>query len=130
MARTGNIYRALSGQILGETEKAIRFQVHAPDHTKHGSTEWFPISQMASIHRCYDEIEGTFDILMLSEWILGQKSMLQASADKNPALLVAIGRKEVPAMSDAVRRMRDSMKANRLPYKDDEGRLDDDDIPF
>lgn len=121
------IFRALSGQILGETEKAIRFQVHAPEHHKHGHTEWFPISQMASIHRCYDEIEGIFDILMLSEWILGQKSMLQASVEKNPALIpvpYTSAPKREPTQQANIYSPAQT-RADRLQFKADE-----DDIPF
>lgn len=122
-----NVYRALEGQHLGETEKAVKFKLHAPGNIKDGEIQWYPLSQITSIHRCYDEIEGTFDVLMISEWLLGQKGLLSASLSTNPATKNA---PTVPAKSEAEKKY-DKMKHNRLPYKDDEGPvIQDDDIPF
>lgn len=124
------VYRALSGQIIRETELAIQFTVHAPLSQANGNTEWFPKSQLSSIHRTYDVVEGTFDILMASEWILGQKNCLMASqtqAAGSPTTHASV------YIRTQAKKDYDKMAHNRLPYKDDEKPLIsdmDDDIPF
>jgi len=83
--RTGNTYVSISGKITRTSDKAILFSPLLKD-SSFGKAEWFPRSQCLSVKESYDEIEGTFDILMASEWILGQKGMLKiAQEQKIPA---------------------------------------------
>lgn len=122
------VYRSLQGQVKRETEKAVLFVPHRPD----GQLEeelWFPLSQISSIHKAYDEINGTFDIIMASEWILGVKGVLSISgaAGVNPITAANVVK---PNPASHVNTPRD-MKYNRLPYKDDESPVyEEDDIPF
>lgn len=70
-----NIFVSVQGQILRTSPKAIEFKVACPDGS-FLAPEWFPRSQLSSAPiEAYDEIEGTFDILMASEWIVGQKKL-------------------------------------------------------
>lgn len=140
MARARSVFRSLQGQIKYKTEKALLFIVTRKSPTGDSllpEEMWFPLSQLSSIHEAYDEINGTFDVIMASEWILGEKGVLSLSgaAGVNPItsaqLTNATSAFPVKAMSDAERRMREKMKTNRLPYKDDESPVyDEDDIPF
>lgn len=133
MTRLGNVYRALSGQITRETDKAILFMLITPEGAK---SEWFPISQTSSIHRTYDEIEGTFDVVMFSEWLLGQKGWLKyaGAAGTNPVTSVGIVKPQVAKKENTKPSFVDTPAKNaynRLPYKDDEGPVyNEDDIPF
>ncbi len=81
-----NVFRAIQGVIKRESEKAILITLHAPENSHHQKDFWFPISQLNSIHRCYNEEAGTFDVLMTSEWILTQKGLITATVVGNPAL--------------------------------------------
>ncbi len=129
------VYRALSGQIKHETGKAVLFQIHAPSHADNNKQIWFPLSQLASVHRCYDESDGNFDVLMVSEWILSTKGLLSAATEKNPALEILAKREQEEAKSKenfqkiladtraktAAKKAHEKLVASRLPYKDDEG---------
>lgn len=135
MARTPNVYRSLQGQIKRKTDKAVLFQPHRAD----GKLEeelWFPLSQISSLHETYDEINGTFDVIMASEWILGTKGVLSlaGSAGVNPVTAapnatlsprdpVVFGIAPVPR---SVSRYEDGIRAQRAPFKMD----DADEIPF
>lgn len=68
----------LSGNILGETEKAIRFSIHTlqEDGTSfiqnlpESKTEWFPLSQTRSITHA---LPGETDQIRVTKWILSAK---------------------------------------------------------
>lgn len=126
-----NVFRAVLGQIKRETDKALLFQPVKLSGEFVGDPVWFPISQLKVIHRTFDEIEGTFDVLMASEWILGQKGLLSISgvAGVDPVSAVNIVK---PSNPPSYITSPKDMRHNRLPYKDDEGMLSDmdDDIPF
>lgn len=125
------VYRSLQGQVKRETEKAVLFVPHRPD----GQLEeelWFPLSQISSIHKAYDEINGTFDIIMASEWILGVKGVLSISgaAGVNPQFEKSFPKLVASAKSEALKG-HEKLAKSRLPYKDDESPVyDEDDIPF
>lgn len=132
-----NVYRSLIGQIKRKTDKAVLLIVHDQEGNPvvindKAVEEWFPISQCSSIHEGYDEIEGTFDVLMLPEWILTKNNVLRYSgaAGVNPVTSVNVVKpKTTPAYTGITKKDH----ANRMPYKDDEGPLFsdmDDDIPF
>lgn len=130
-----SVFRSLQGQIKRKTEKAVLFQP-MPDDLTFREAAWFPLSQLSSLHEAYDEINGTFDVLMASEWILGQKGFLSiaGAAGYNPVTSVAVVKPQAPKpvtpKSDGQKR-HDHMAYNRLPYKDDESPVfGDDDIPF
>lgn len=134
------VYLAIQGILGRETEKAIQIQLHAPTHSQHGKSTWFPLSQVVSIHRCYDVDAGTFDVLMCSEWILGEKGLLSASSSTNPATasptkdkcvpIPAHTEGVIPARTPAAIRKEKALRNYRAPYKDDEGPVDEDEIPF
>jgi hypothetical protein len=129
MARAGTVYRSLQGQIKRKTEKALLFIVQR-DPEQLAEEVWFPLSQLSSVHEGYDEINGTFDVIMASEWILGEKGMLSiaGAAGVNPVTAANIV-KPVPANRPAFMDSPKDTRYNRMPYKDDE-RIIEDDIPF
>lgn len=129
--RAGTVLRSISGQITRETDKAILLQVNDQKGDFQKSV-WFPLSQLGSIHRTYDEVNGTFDVLMASEWILGQNGVLQfaGAAGLNPAIgAPVVGNPTVPRYKPPYTGTTRQDKANRLPYKDDDDPINDD-IPF
>lgn len=77
------MYLALSGTIKRETPKAVLFEFLDEDGIGVKS-EWFPLSQMASIHRAAEVCKP--DVIMVSEWILREKGALHLATSKNPAL--------------------------------------------
>lgn len=89
-----NIYRQLHGEIMGETDKAIKFEVCITDNDDANNgqelefrTEWIPISQCSSIHRFSKPDNDLCDIIMVSEWILKQKGWLHlAGSTAKPKL--------------------------------------------
>lgn len=75
-----NTYLALQGTIKRRTEKAILFIFF--DSEENAQEEWFPISQLASIHTA---VNDSYDVIMASEWILKQKFAHHLATTKNPA---------------------------------------------
>jgi len=76
MSRPGDKFINLSGKILGETAKAIRFSVEGVAGKRLGQSQyrtvWFPLSQVNSIvHQPPHSTED--DTLKVSEWIWKQK---------------------------------------------------------
>jgi hypothetical protein len=118
------VYKAIEGQIAFETEKAIQFKVINKETGQVIKTEWFPKSQLATVHRSYDEIEGTFDIMLATEWILGQKGLLSVAVDKKDLIIPVVKSASSPAATTGAkspgRIAYEKLKASRLPYKDDE----------
>ena len=98
MGRTGNVYRSLVGTVTGATEKAVRFQIDVTlgkCEEPVMKVEWFPRSQLASVH----EIKGLgTDVIMASEWILGQKGWLDfaGAAGYNPAISKVVANEVIP----------------------------------
>lgn len=80
--RNGNVYVQFLGHIVRQSEKAIYFSALKPEGDFH-PPEWLPKSQCMSIKETFDELEGTYDVLMISEWILSQKAgMLEAQREQ------------------------------------------------
>lgn len=105
MSRIGhvNVYRSLVGTITGETEKAIRFQIDLTSGECEYPTlrrEWFPRSQLSSIH--IGSAPGGEDIIMASEWVLGQKGWLDFAGPVgyNPAVSKIVDNQVVPKNSE------------------------------
>lgn len=76
MSRAGDKFIAVSGKILGETTKAIRFSVEKVvdttlHHTQYKSI-WLPLSQVNTIVR-QPPHSPEMDTLKISEWIWKQK---------------------------------------------------------
>lgn len=76
MSRPGDKFINLSGKILGETAKAIRFSVEGVAGKRLGQSQyrtvWLPLSQVNSIvHQPPHSTED--DTLKVSEWIWKQK---------------------------------------------------------
>lgn len=111
------VYRALLGKITGESDKAIKIKVHAPTHIDHDKEFWFPLSQIASVHRTYSAEKGTFDVIMASEWILGTKNVLDAITPGNPGIT-----KEYVAMANKSKQERadNSTLEDEVPLNYDE----------
>jgi hypothetical protein len=78
-----NVYRGLEGEIIKDTGKAILFRVVDPKTSETIKQEWFPKSQLSSFGGKYDEVDGTFNYILASEWILGQKSLLSLSVPRD-----------------------------------------------
>lgn len=118
-----NIYRQLHGEIMGETEKAIKFEF-CTDTEDTGDepeykTEWFPLSQISSIHRLAKDDNGLCDILMISEWILKQKGILHLAGIAKPPVLSGVPTAVKPTIADKLQHPPTSSWADM-----------DDDIPF
>ena len=99
MGRTGNVFRSLVGTITGETEKAVRFQIDVTMGKCEEAimkVEWFPRSQLSSIHFGINDFGA--DVIMASEWILGQKGWLDfaGAVGYNPAISKVIAQQVVP----------------------------------
>ena len=76
MSKAHDVVHTITGNKLGESEKAIKFRVHeisgTPlDQTK---TEWFPLSQIDKIFTDPNNINC--DSMIVSEWILQQKGLI------------------------------------------------------
>lgn len=67
----------LQGYNLGETGKAVKFEIHQINGTplEHPKSEWFPFSQMKSSTKAAPGSDE-FDNLVVSEWICKQKSLV------------------------------------------------------
>lgn len=65
----------LSGYHMGESAKAVKFDVHEIDGTPVNptTTQWFPFSQVKAIVKNRGE---ELDTLTVKEWILEQKGLL------------------------------------------------------
>ncbi len=91
MTQYNNVYRALYGEIMGETDKAIKFEYCVSDADSVGpefKTDWFPRSQISSIHRLSSKDNDECDIIMVSEWLLKQKGILHLASTEKPKLNV------------------------------------------
>lgn len=79
MTRPGEVTHTLQGYHLGETGKALRFQVLQingdPLEDGESKTEWFPLSQVRSITRAAQG-SGEMDNIKVTEWILTAKEMI------------------------------------------------------
>jgi hypothetical protein len=68
--------------IVRETDKAILFELHAIGTAapleKPYRNYWFPISQMSKIHRDSPAAENPADWILIKEWILKEKGLLDA----------------------------------------------------
>ena len=133
MARVGNVYRSLVGKITGETEKAVRFQIDVSSEANEYpiyKNEWFPRSQLSSVHVSKTP-DG--DVIMASEWILGQKGWLDyaGAAGYNPAISTVVQNQVVPQqLSPAAQKFKDSL-SDKLKTPPAPSFVDmDDDIPF
>jgi hypothetical protein len=98
MGRTGNVFRSLVGTITGETEKAVRFQIDVTMGKCEEAimkVEWFPRSQLGSVHKT--NTLGA-DVIMASEWILGQKGWLDfaGAVGYNPTISKVVAQQVVP----------------------------------
>jgi hypothetical protein len=77
MSRSTDPKHTITGTYLRDTDKAIQFKIVqiGPRRLKVSKVEWFPISQTSKTFRappsCVDE-----DYLVVSQWILQQKSLL------------------------------------------------------
>jgi hypothetical protein len=108
MGRMTKVFRSLVGTVTGETEKAIRFQIDitmGKCEEPVMKAEWFPKSQLASIHHGKD-LNG--DVIMASEWILREKGWLDfaGAAGYNPAVSTVVAQQVVPiapALSDKLK---------------------------
>lgn len=91
-----NVYRQLHGEIMGESEKAIKLEFCIAGKDQDSGlaeptykTEWFPISQIQSIHRLSKPDNDLCDILMVSEWVLKQKGILHLAGSTSKPVLSA-----------------------------------------
>lgn len=124
MGRLGSVYRSLVGTITGETEKAVRFQIDVTAgkcEEQVLKAEWFPKSQLSSIHRNNQWAE---DVIMASEWILREKGWLDfaGAAGYNPAVSTVVAQQVVPVIPKL------SEKLQHPPVRNFSDM--DDDIPF
>lgn len=111
------IYRALEGRIDRETEKAILFTAINKQTGEEFKAEWFPKSQLVSFGGTYDEVDGTFNYILASEWILGQKALLSKSIPRD--LIKIIPKESVP--SSKISGVTKQDREDRKEFKDDEG---------
>lgn len=79
MTHPGEVTHTLQGYHLGETGKALRFQVFQINgetfNDGEAKTEWFPLSQVRSITRAAQG-SGEMDNIKVTEWILTAKEMI------------------------------------------------------
>lgn len=94
-----NVYRQLHGEIVGESDKAIKLRV-VDKVDGRDRIEWYPLSQLSSIHRMFNAETETLDILMVSEWILKQKGMLGNAGITTPPVLSGTPTKDIPKIQD------------------------------
>jgi hypothetical protein len=72
--------RVIHGYILGQSDRAIKVELHAignlavTNEDGEPQTEWFPLSQITKIHRT--AIANEKDFLEVKEWILKQKELI------------------------------------------------------
>lgn len=82
MSRPSEPTYTLTGHHLGESAKAVKFQVFSIKRDSTGEeleqedqkTQWFPFSQIQKITRSEDPED--MDTLTVKEWILIQKEMI------------------------------------------------------
>lgn len=120
-----NVYRQLHGEIMGESDKAIKFEFcidtedlpdgQNPDY----KTEWFPLSQISSIHRFSKPDNDLTDILMISEWVLKQKGILHLAGTTAKPVLSGTATTTIPKIQDKLQHPPTSTWSDM-----------DDDIPF
>jgi hypothetical protein len=67
------------GRILGESDKAIKFKIFDVSLDIQDQIVWFPLSQTRSIHRTYSAINGTYDEIVVTEWIARQKNLTECN---------------------------------------------------
>ena len=77
MSRQEEPIYTLKGYHLGETAKAVHFEVHEIHGRKLEipKKEWFPFSQMKSSLKAAPD-SGEFDEIVVKEWILKAKNLL------------------------------------------------------
>lgn len=118
-----NVYRQLHGEIMGETEKAIKFEFciaeGETDDLDAYKTEWFPLSQISSIHRFSKPDNDLTDILMISEWVLKQKGILHLAGTTAKPVLSGTATTTIPKIQDKLQHPPTSTWSDM-----------DDDIPF
>ena len=112
-----NIYRQLHGEIVGESAKAIQFSITSKNGVVR--VEWFPLSQVSSIHRLFNTEKQLLDILMASEWVLKQKGWLEYAGEAKPPVLSGTPTDKIPKIQDKLQHPPTSNWADM-----------DDDIPF
>lgn len=69
----------LSGTIIAETEKAIRFKVDTVDGepaNNPGRSFWFPLSRTKNIFRARHVDSDTPDTITVEFWLLNDKDLL------------------------------------------------------
>lgn len=122
-----NVFRQLHGEITGETDKAIKFEFNNTPEPAKGEednepdyrTEWFPLSQLQSIHRFSKPDNDLDDILMVSEWILRTKNILHLAGTTSKPVLSGTPTTVIPKIQD------------KLQHPPASSFVDmDDDIPF
>ena len=66
----------ITGNKLGESEKAVKFRVHSISENELDppKTEWFPLSQIEKMSTDPNNINQ--DWMVVSEWILKTKGMI------------------------------------------------------
>lgn len=121
------IYRALEGRIDKQTDKALLFTAINKQTGEESKAEWFPKSQLVSFGGTYDEVDGTFNYILASEWILGQKALLSKSIPRD--LIRIIPKESVPPAAKFSGVTKQD-KTDRAPFKDDEGPELGDDDPY
>jgi hypothetical protein len=72
MRRGPVTYTRLSGIVLRETDKAIRFAIDDSEHALDGETFWFPISQMRKIVRGAPD-SNSLDQIECPDWLIEAK---------------------------------------------------------
>jgi hypothetical protein len=112
------VYRGLEGEIVKETEKAILFRAINKRTGEEVKQAWFPKSQLASFGGRYDEVDGTFNYILASEWILGQNALLSVSVARD---LIKIVPKAQAVNKPVFTGTTKQDKANRGDLKNDEG---------
>jgi len=71
----------LYGAKLRESEKAVLFQYCLQDNTlegyaAHSKSEWFPFSQIVSIHTTFNAGNGILDSMVITKWLATTKGII------------------------------------------------------
>jgi hypothetical protein len=66
-------YTRVTGRIIRETDKAVRFSVDDPSSVLHDYAFWFPISQCKQIVRAHPESED-LDMIEVADWLIEAKA--------------------------------------------------------
>lgn len=64
------------GRIKAETDKAIMFVIYLSDDPNDIQSEWFPLSQVVSIHKTFSVVNNTLDKIVVKQWIAKQKGLV------------------------------------------------------